>query len=381
MKRTFSVLVAAAAALVCLAFAGSSAASHAQTMRHARFMSYATTPPSLTVEQSSYKLGASPIVDFFIFSDPANEATAKMSIFSPNGYSTNISQAPGTTLGQAVAFVKAGALGGSILPLAGPVVVGNPSDSTIMAQSQQCTGHAANQAVWILDTQLQGQRVTVPDFVNKVGPYLQQQICLTPPATSPFQAQLVSADFNVAGVFTNASAAGTYQWAADFTPYAGTTPNPAGTLEWRTALGLPASLTLKQAKPKGKTAKFSGKLSLGINGLGLAGLILHEYAGKKARPAPTATSGGTGVCLRLCRKGATVKASGGYTFSLPFKTIRSKKKPIKYIQTRFENYGLAGDNPCIGASPTGLPIPCKGEDLAPISSNQVKVKLPKPKRR
>ena len=169
MKRTLSVLFAAGAALACLVFAGSSAASHAQTMRHARFMGYADTPPSLTVEQSNYKVGGSPTVDFFIFSDPANEAIAKMTIFSPNGYSSNISQAPGTKLGQAVAFVKAGAIGGSIVPLAGPVVVGNPSDSTIMAASQQCTGSASNQAVWVLDTQLQGQKVTVPDFVNKVG--------------------------------------------------------------------------------------------------------------------------------------------------------------------------------------------------------------------
>jgi hypothetical protein len=375
MKRTFSVLVAAAAALVCLAFAGSSAASHAQTMRHARFMSFASTPPSLTVEQSNYKLGGSPTVDFFIFSDPSNEAIAKMSIFSPNGYSSNISQAPGTTIGQAVAFVKAGALGGSILPLAGPVVVADPTNSTIMAASQQCTGSTANQAVWNLHTSLQGQTIDVPDFVNKVGPYLVQQICLPAPPNAAFQAQLVSADFNVAGVFTNASAAGTYQWGADFTPYAGTTPNPAGTLEWRTALGLPASLTLKQAKPKGLRAKFSGKLSLGITGLPPAGIKLYVYGGKKAKPAPSTTSGGTG--FGLGRSGA-LKSNGTYSFAVTFKKIKSKKKPIKYIQTRFENYGLVGS--CVGPSPTGLPIPCKGTDLAPITSNQLKVKLP-PKRR
>jgi len=373
MKRTLSVLFAAGAALACLVFAGSSAASHAQAMRHARFMAFSDTPPSLTVEQSNYKVGGSPTVDFFIFSDPANEATAKMTIFSPNGYSSNISQAPGTTLGQAVAFVKAGALGGSILPLAGPVVVGNPADSTIMAASQQCTGSASNQAVWVLDTQLQGQKVTVPDFVNKVGPYLVQQICLPAPPNAAFQAQLVSADFNVAGVFTNASSAGTYQWDGVFTPYANTTPNPAGTVEWRTAAGLPASLTLKQAKPKGPKAKFSGKLSLGINGLNPAGIKLYMYSGKKAKPAPTATSGGTGA---LVGRSGALKAKGTYTFSLSFKRVKSKKKPLRYIQARFENYGLVGS--CVGPSPTGLPIPCKGTDLAPMTSNQVKIKLPKP---
>src|SRR5437867_3606918 len=138
MKRPLTVLVAAGAALVYLVIAGSSGVSHAQTMRHARFMSFVDTPPSLTVEQSSYKPGGSPTVDFFVYSDPANEAIARMTIFSPNGYSSNISQAPGTRLGQAVAFVKAGAIGGSLVPLAGPVVGGNPSDPTIMAAPHQC---------------------------------------------------------------------------------------------------------------------------------------------------------------------------------------------------------------------------------------------------
>src|SRR5256886_11232664 len=100
MKRTLSVLVAAGAALACLVFAGSSAASHAQTMRHARFMSFADTPPSLTVEQSNYKLGGSPPLDFFIFSGPANQAIPKMSTFSPDRYSSHLSPAPGTTPGQ-----------------------------------------------------------------------------------------------------------------------------------------------------------------------------------------------------------------------------------------------------------------------------------------
>jgi hypothetical protein len=370
MKRTFSVLVAAAAALVCLAFAGSSAAHTSRSALKPMFV--AGNEPSLTVEQTSYKLAASPTVDFFVFSDPSNEAIAKMSIFSPSGYSANISQAPGTTIGQAVAFVKAGALGGSILPLAGPVVVADPTNSTIMAQSQQCTGSTANQAVWNLHTSLQGQTIDVPDFVNKLGPYLVQQICLPAPPNAAFQAQLVSADYNVKGVFTNGSSAGTYQWAADFTPYAGTTPNPTGTVEWRTALGLPASLTLKQTKTKKGRLNFAGKLSLGITGLGNDGIKLYMYAGKKARPAPNTTSLGTG---KVVGRGTATKTSGSYTFSITVKKAKARK--LKYLQARFENYGLFGSNPCIGGSPTGLPIPCKGEDLAPFTSNQLKIRLPR----
>lgn len=363
--------------MVCLVFVGSSGASGAAYTVAKKPNYISGKEPSLTVEQTSYRTSAPTTVDFFIFSDPDNEGTAKMTIFSPSGYSSNISQAPGTKLGDAVAFVKAGALGGSILPLAGPVVVGNPADPQLMATSQQCTGSANSQAVWVLDTQLQGQRVTVPDFVNKVGPYLVQQICLPAPQNAAFQAQLVSADFSVAGVFTNGSA-GTHQWAGDFTPYvAGTaTVNPAGTTEWRTALGLPASLTLKQGKTKKGKLNFSGKLRLGIQGLNPAGIRLYVYAGKKARPAPNAISAGTGSSVGRTK---AVKGTGSYSFSISVKKAKSKKKPLKFFQTRFQNYGLVGN--CVGPSPTGLPIPCKGTDLGPITSNQVKTKFPKPKRR
>ena len=54
-----------------------------------------------------------------------------------------------------------------------------------------------------------------------------------------------------------------------------------------------------------------------------------------------------------------------------------KKKT--YFQMRFENYGIAGS--CQGASPSGLAIPCKGTDLAPITGPQIKVTPPKKKRR
>ena len=347
MKKSVRMLLVTCAGLLGLAFAGPALAAY---------------EPSLTVEQSNYKVGGSPTVDFFIFSDPDNDPTAKLTIFSPSGYSSNISQAPGTTIGNAVAFVKAGALGGSILPLAGPVVVGDPSSASIKAAAQQCTGSAATQAVWVLDTQLQGQKVTVPDFVNKVGPYLVQQICLPAPKDAAFQAQLVSADFNVRGVFTSASSRGAYQWALDGTPYLpGTgTVNPTGTSEWRTYVGLPSSLTLKLGKNKAGKRTLTGKLS--IAGLNPAGVRLYVYGSKKARPAPNATSAGTG---KVVGRTKPLKSTGKYTF-------RIKVRRTTFFQTRFENYGLLGS--CQGPSPSGLPIPCKGTDLAPLTSNQLRVK-------
>jgi hypothetical protein len=40
-----------------------------------------------------------------------------------------------------------------------------------------------------------------------------------------------------------------------------------------------------------------------------------------------------------------------------------------FFQMRFQNYATA----CTGASPSGLPVPCKGEFLAAVTSNQLRV--------
>ena len=47
-----------------------------------------------------------------------------------------------------------------------------------------------------------------------------------------------------------------------------------------------------------------------------------------------------------------------------------------FFQARFENYGT----PCVGPSPSGLPVKCIGEDLAAVTSNQVKATKPRKKR-
>ncbi len=349
------------ALLACASFIGLALAAPA----------LATYTPSLTIEQSSYKVGGATTADVFIFAPQNDDPTAKLTIFSPAGYSAVLTQAPGTKIGAVVALVKAKALGGALLPLAGDVLVANPADPAIQAAALRCTGITTNQANWVLNTQLQGQTVAIPVFVNKIGPLVTQQVCLPSPdipttaGGATFGAQLVSADFTVKGVFTNAAAKGDYEWAGIFTPYTpGTgTPNPGGTVEWRTYVGLPTTLTLAKAKTK-RGIKLVGRLT--VHGLSSAGVRLGLYAGRKAQPAPNAVSGGTGK--RVARTGK-LPASGKYTLTRP------SVKVTTFFQTRFENYGTT----CTGPSPSGLPVPCKGEDLAAVTSNQVKATKPRKK--
>lgn len=358
MKKSLRLALLACASFVGLALAGPALAKY---------------DPALTIEQTSYKPGAATTVDVFIAISEDADPTAKLTILSPAGYTANLSAAPGTKIGTVIAIVKAKALANGRLPLAGDVLVANPADPTIQAAATRCTGTTTHGATWVLNTSLQGQTVAIPVFVDQVGPLVRQQVCLPSPdiptesGGATFGAQLVLADFTVRGVFGNAPSTGGYEWSGIYTPYTpGTgTPNAAGTVEWRTYVGLPSTLTLSKAKAK-RGFKLAGKLS--IKGLSPKGIRLGLYGGKKTKPAPTATTGGTGK--RLVRTGA-LPASGKYSIA------RASVKFTTYFQARFENYLTD----CTGPSPSGLPVPCAGESIAAVTSNQVKATKPKKKKR
>ena len=88
------------ALLACASFIGLALAAPA----------LATYTPSLTIEQSSYKVGAATIADVFIVAPQNDDPTAKLTIFSPAGYNAVLTQAPGTKIGSVFAIVKANAL-------------------------------------------------------------------------------------------------------------------------------------------------------------------------------------------------------------------------------------------------------------------------------
>jgi hypothetical protein len=324
--------------------------------------------PVITVEQTSYKLAAATTVDVFLGVPPTDDATAKVTIFAPAGYKANLGAAPGTKIGKVLARVKATQLAGIVLPLAGDVLVANPSDPAIQAAAAQCTPGVTNQTIWVLRASLQGQQLTIPVFVNTVGPYLTQTVCFSPPQTAAVGAQLVSADFTVERVFSNAGSRGGYEWAALFTPYlANGSPNPAGTVQWRTYVGLPSSLTLKRTKAD-KGIKFSGRLF--VEGLSPKGVSLDIYAGKKPAPAPSATSA-NGTGKRVGRTGK-LPESGKYALQ------RGAVKFATFFQVRFEGYVTTE---CSTPLPGLPPVKCSGESVAPVTSNQVKVLKPKPKKK
>src|SRR4029078_7235413 len=102
MKKSFRLALLTGACFLGLAFAAPA------------FSAY---NPSLIMEQSSYKLGATSTAGVVIGIDPDADPPAQLRIFAPAGYSANLTAAPGTKIGSVVARGKAEALGG------GPVTV------------------------------------------------------------------------------------------------------------------------------------------------------------------------------------------------------------------------------------------------------------------
>ena len=358
MKRSLRLALLLCASFIGLAFAGSALAAY---------------KPSLTMEQSSYKPGARITADVFIFSSKDDDPTAKITIFSPRQYSSSLTAAPGTKIGRVAALAKVNDLAGGLFGLAGDVVVGNPADPAIQQTSTLCRqSPATNAAVWILNATLAGQALQIPVFVNKVGPFTTLEVCLRAPdlpqgdpRRQPLGAQLVSADFTINNVFTNGPK-GNYEWSGIFTPYNRGTgaANIPGTVEWRTYVGLPSSLTLAKAKTK-KGLKLVGKLT--VNGLSPRNIRLGLYSGRKGGPAPNVVSGGTG---KKAGQTGRLPASGRYSLSRP------SVKFATFFQMRFEGYGT----PCRAPSPTPVQVKCIGEDLAAMTSNQVRAAKPRKKR-
>jgi len=361
MRKSFRLALVVGACFCGLAFAAPSFAAFA---------------PSLIVEQSNYKLGAASTIDVFLAigtKASPGDAPAKMTIFSPAGYSANLTAAPGTKIGSVAAQVELKAFGGGVVTAAGDVVVANPADPSIQAASMQCTHTATHTTTWVLNASLQGQSIPIPVFVDSVGPLTTQQVCLPSPDVPENQggaklgAQVLAADFTIKNVFKNAAVKDGYEWASDFTPWTPGptgTPNIAATVEARTYVGLPTTLTLKRAKAKRGFALIG---ALAVQGVSPEGIRLDLWSGKKAQPAPNAVSAGKGKRIARSPK---LKGTGKYTI------LRPNVKFATYFQTRFENFVTD----CTGPSPSGAPIPCREERIAAITSNQVKVLKPPTKK-
>ncbi len=302
-------------------------------------------------------LGVSGKVRIHLAVAPTDDTTARLVVYTSAGFTAS-GGTVGSIIGTADARVRAGDLGGAIVPVPGEIEVRSPSGTAnisgvqvpLSALAVACTGTTTHTAYWVFKLTAAGNALELAAFFD-ITTGLEQGLgsakitfCLPPddvppgtPGRSPLGIKLVDAvlTFN-AGIITNPATAGQrYIWPSIWTPYnpGVGTANVAGTVSAISVTPLPVLLTLKGTYSKAKkSAVLAGRIS--VAGLFRAGAKLPLFAGAKR----------TG----LKRSGSTnaTKATGAFT------VIRKMVKTT-YYQVRFAIPAV--DQPQLCAQVGGLP--------------------------
>lgn len=311
MKKPLVAALAVAAGLVA---AGAALASYAPTL------AITSAGPKTTIRVSQ---------------PGSDDATAKVSIYAPTGYTVTLGQPVGAKLGTVKAQVLALLLGGALLPLTGDVVVDDPAKYAANACAP-----GTHEAVWNLVLTAAGQTLQVPVYVDRAAgaeasfASLKIQTCLPPPDIPPdkggatFGAKLILADFSVTGVLAG-SASGV--WRTLWTPYqAGNGQvNAAGTVEARSTVQLPVAVNVAA-----KARKVTGTVTAG--GAGVTGAKVEIWAGTKKNA--------------LKRVGAaTTKAGGAFSFN-------ANRAKATFFQAKAMVAPRADAAGC--SAPGPFPVPC-----------------------
>lgn len=282
--------------------------------------------PTFVASSTSQQVGGGGDFTFRVSVPRDDDATAKVTLYVPQGYGADFSKAPGTNLGPVSAQVIAKALGGALLPLTGNVIVADRNASTSV---NNLCAPGVHSAVLNLVLTAAGQTLNVPVYVDEItaGPEtafakFKLQICLPSPDVpvemggATFGAKLIFAQFTLRGVVNNPSARGENVFRGIFTPYVpgGATVNVAGTVEARSTVALPGQLSLA-AVVNQRTGVVTIRGSLTEFNVGLAG--------QKVRLRLGTTAAGVKIIRTL-----TTNASGNYSA-----TLRLKKGQSRFLRT------------------------------------------------
>ena len=143
-----TLLVATAAALT-LAFAGSALAAYT---------------PHLAITHTPLTLAGGGTTDLTISFDQADDATAKVTIYVPQGYTGTLGASAGTQLGTIDASIIAFAISPTQpLPLKGVITADDPAKYV----ANPCSP-GMHEAVWLLRLQAAGTELAVPGYVDTV---------------------------------------------------------------------------------------------------------------------------------------------------------------------------------------------------------------------
>lgn len=323
--------------------------------------------PRLAVTQGRTPQGTRPTT-IHISVPQTDDPTAVVQIYVPGGYTPSAPSA-GATIGSASGTIFARDAG-LTLPLEGTVVADDPLKHAADACSPG--GHLA---VWLMNLSVAGNTISIPIYIDQTaGPEanfgaVRIRTCFGPPdvpatapGRAPLGAQLLDAKFTIDTALAPPSTAGRYVWRALLTPWAAGTgvPNQAGTVEARSFLNLPGTLSLKATYlKKSNTYRLSGAARAG--GQPAAGQTVQIYRGRG---------------LNVTRASSTRTNSNG-TYAT---AGHLKPKRTTYFQTRI---ATAEQDYAVGCSAPNLapaPAPCATATLGGWSAVSRVIKLAVPKK-
>src|SRR5919108_557037 len=152
MKTGLRGALVACSAAAALAFVGSALAAYT---------------PHLTVSHTPLALGGGGSTDITVSFDQSDDATAKATIYVPQGYTGTLTAAPGAQVGTIDASILASAISPTQpLPLKGTIQADDPAKYT--SSGLLCTGSATHDAVWLLRLQAAGTELAVPGYLDAV---------------------------------------------------------------------------------------------------------------------------------------------------------------------------------------------------------------------
>lgn len=281
MKNVFRIMLVAAVVVAALAVSGSALAAY--------------TTPKITVTADAARLGVNTPLRIRVEQSKDDDATFRVAIYVPQGYSAQLTAADGTQIGTVNARVQANAISpDAIVDLPGVIKVDSYTAAkypTALACLGTSLAGATIAAVHRLELSSPAGPLVVPLYAVPItaGPLAAgyQAVlvaCLPspyipPPAGAALGAKLIIADilYNQS-VFQNPGSQGLYRWTTTWTPWTvGPPPGPpnaTGTVEAQSLVRLPSLLTLNTATTRRKVS-LRGRLTAGGQGVASAPVQLQ----------------------------------------------------------------------------------------------------------
>lgn len=270
--------------------------------------------PTISIDNPSERVaGAASPITINLTTAREDDATARIAVYIPQGYTGTLVPAAGTQIGTVRASAQSLASPDIVIPLEG--VLRAEALATFLAEATQCLGPVPNvQSVWLiqLNSPTGGAPIRVPTFLTtplsgaegSVG-QARLVICLPPPAVGSLAAKVFEARLTLTNVLTNPTASGSYRWVARFTPYVTNTgpANPAGTVEAQAIDTIPVRAQIRAGKYNKRTKRLAVSGTIIEAGTPLRVFVNVLLNGRRVARVRSNESGVFRASLRIRRKG------------------------------------------------------------------------------